>query len=260
MFQPVIPTTGYAGWRFLQRTIEVQQEAFSKSATLQRDKEHFQAQIGNIETADDLVSDRRLMRVALGAFGLDEDINNRFFIKKILSDGTSDPDALSNRLADKRYHQFSKSVGLADAPVGRPAITRQADAIWQMFEERQFDRAVGEVDNNLRLALNTEREIASIRKQQSTNTGQWFAVIGTPPLREVFEKAFGLPQGIRSIDIDRQENIFEERAQKLFGSRDFDTFASPDAQEKLIRLFLLRTEVSQMAIANGAQVALTLLT
>ena len=80
MFQPVIPVSGLAGWRFLQRTYDSQFETFSKGAVLQRDAEYFRENIGQVRTAEDLTSDRRLLNVALSAFGLQDDINNRYFI------------------------------------------------------------------------------------------------------------------------------------------------------------------------------------
>lgn len=100
-FQPIIPTGGLAGWTFLNRTLEAQKEAFGQSTQYRREEDYFRANIGNIETAEQLVADRRLLAFSLSAFGLDADLPNKFFIQKILSDGTSDNAALSNRLSDK---------------------------------------------------------------------------------------------------------------------------------------------------------------
>lgn len=45
---------------------------------IRNDEAYFRAKIGSVKTAEQLVSDRRLLKVALGAFGLEADINNRF--------------------------------------------------------------------------------------------------------------------------------------------------------------------------------------
>ena len=84
MFQPIIPSGGVAGWRFLQRTYDTQLETFGQSAQIQRETDHFKDTIASITSAEDLVADRQLLTVALGAFGLSDDIENRFFIKKML--------------------------------------------------------------------------------------------------------------------------------------------------------------------------------
>jgi len=42
-FQPIVPLTGYGGWRFLERTLEPQQAAFAKSQPVQRELSQFSA-------------------------------------------------------------------------------------------------------------------------------------------------------------------------------------------------------------------------
>ena len=69
-FQPIILGPGLVGWQFLQRSYESQFEAFNKTPQLKRDASYFLDEIGNVNTAQELVSDRKLLTVALGAFGL----------------------------------------------------------------------------------------------------------------------------------------------------------------------------------------------
>ena len=107
MFQPVLPLSGLPGWVLLNRTLESQTEAFNASPQIVRDTDYFVENIGNVRTAAELVSDRRLLPVALGAFGLDDDINNRALLQKVMEDGTAAPASLANRLADERYAQLS---------------------------------------------------------------------------------------------------------------------------------------------------------
>jgi hypothetical protein len=94
----VVPASGLVGWTFLQRTASRQIETLAAQPVAQRNEAWFRERIGQIGTAADLVADRRLLEVALTAFGLESDIDNRFFIRKVLEDGTLRNDALSNRL------------------------------------------------------------------------------------------------------------------------------------------------------------------
>ena len=126
-FQPVIPFGGFAGWAFLKRTMATQQAALQASSTNQRDEAYFREKIGKIETAEDLVSDRRLLRVALTAYGLEGDINNKAFIRKVLEDGTLKEGALSGRLANKQYEKFSAAFGFGDFSVPRSQLSDFAD-------------------------------------------------------------------------------------------------------------------------------------
>ncbi|MEM8538510.1 MAG: DUF1217 domain-containing protein [Pseudomonadota bacterium] len=258
-FQPVVPLTGYTGWRFLDRTLDNQQAAFNQSQPIARATDYFRANIGNVQTAADLVNDRQLLSVALGAFGLDEDINNRFFIQQILEGGTIDDDALANRLADNRYADFSRAFGFGDRTLPRTQLSAFPDEIINRYTDQQFARAVGEQNNDLRLALNVGDGITDIVDRASTNTGQWFSIMGNAPLREVFQTALGLPRSIASVDLDQQREIFEDRARSVLGTDQVADLTDPAQQERLIQLFLVRAEAAQISANSGPNVALTLL-
>ena len=249
-FQPALPIGGYAGWRFLNRTMETQQAAFARSPTLQRDTAHFREAIGKIDTPEQLVSDRRLLRVALGAFGLQDDINNRFFIRKVLEDGTLDPGALANRLADKRYAEFSRAFGF-DLGTPRSKLSDFGDRIVRAYETRQFEIAVGDRDENLRLALTLRRELADIAGRDSGERTKWFTVLGNPPLRKAFETAFGLPMGFGALDLDRQVAVMQERTRAAFGEASLEQFADPDRMEAMVRRTLLRADIATAGAFGG---------
>ncbi len=258
-FQPVVPLTGYVGWRFLERTLENQQTAFAESQPVSRATDYFRDNIANVRTAEDLVGDRGLLSVALGAFGLDDDIDNRFFIRKILEDGTVADDALSNRLADNRYSDFSRAFSFGDGPVPRTGFLGFADEIIDRFEARQFERAVGEQNNDLRLAMNVSTGLSDIISSTSSNNARWFSVMGNAPLRNVFETALGLPGSIASIDLDQQLQVFQERSKSVLGTDQLSDFSDPSQQEKLIRLFLIRAEAGGIGATSGGSTALILL-
>jgi hypothetical protein len=100
-FAPILPLSGTAGWALLKRTMAAQSATLNATPEMARDANYFSANIGKITSADQLVNDRRLLKVALGAFGLEGDIANKAFIKRVLTDGTQSKTALANKLADK---------------------------------------------------------------------------------------------------------------------------------------------------------------
>lgn len=257
-FQPILPLSGYTGWLFLQRTLESQTAAFERSPSIQRATDYFRENIGKIRTAEEFVNDRRLLEVGLGAFGLEEDINSKAFIRRILEDGTLKEGALALRLADKRYEAFSREFGFGDLG-SKTALRGFADRIIERFETRSFERAVGEQNPDMRLALNLSAGLKEVTDLSKSARAQWFGVMGNPPLRKVFEVALGLPAGIGAIEIDRQVSIFQERARATFGAREVTDFTDPDMQERLIRLFLVRSEMSASTSISAGSVALQLL-
>lgn len=258
-FQPVVPASGYAGWSFLTRTRAAQQAAFDRNPVQRRDEDYFRQKIGSVRTAADLVSDRRLMTVALGAFGLDADINARAFIEKVLSDGTLKTAALSNRLADKRYAEMSRAFGFGDYTIPRTALSDFPDAILARYRANRFEASVGEVSPDMRLALNAQRELPLIAaKAQSADT-KWFTIMGSPPLRTVVQTAFGLPKSFSSVDLDQQLTVFRDRAERYLGTSDPSVLADPAKAEALVRLYLVRSQVAAGAVTSSGAAALSLL-
>ena len=244
-FSPVLVGSGYTGWLFLKRTMETQQTVAEADPALKRDEAYFRENIGKVTTAEELVSDRRLLRVALGAFGLDDDINSSFFIRKVLEDGTTDSAALARKLADKQYAKLSAAFGFGDAETSYNQMDGFADKVIEAYKTRQFEISVGETDDSMRLALNAERELADIASGGGSNDAKWFTVMGSEPLRSVFETALGLPTGFGLLDIDKQLEMLRSKTEALLGDGEITQFAEPEQMEKLIRRFMLRTEASQ---------------
>lgn len=108
-FSPILLGSGVAGYNFLNRTRETQQDLYNQSPQVARDIEKFKEQIQNIDTTEELMDNRDMLRVALGAFGLDDDINNRAFIERVLDSDLDDSTSLANRLADKRYFALAEA-------------------------------------------------------------------------------------------------------------------------------------------------------
>jgi len=258
-FAPIMPTGGYGGWKFLQRTIATQEKAFAADPSLRRDEEYFRTKIGSIKTAEDLVKDRRLLGVALGAFGLGADINNRFFIRKVLEDGTLKDGALANRLSDKSYEKLSAAFGFGDFRVANTQLSGFADKILKDYKARAFETAVGAQNGDLRLAMNTTRELSALAARPISEDAKWFSVMGSAPLRQVFEKALGLPRSLGALDLDTQLSTFREKASRVFGADTVSQFTDPARTETLVRQFLLRSEAATVATTVRGSGALALL-
>lgn len=258
-FQPVLPLGGYAGWRFLQRTADTQRALAAEAPATRRETEYFRARIAQVTSAGDLVADRTLLKVALGAFGLDADLPNRAFLQKVLDGASSDSAALANRLADKRYLEFSRAFGFAEPGGPYSRLGAFADRIVKAYETRQFEIAVGEQDESLRLAMSADRELARMAQFPTSPDAMWFTVMGNPPLRQVFETALGLPKSFGALDIDRQLETFRDKADRALGNGEVAQFADPARREDLIRLYLLRSQAGQPAAVARGSTALSLL-
>jgi hypothetical protein len=241
-FAPVVPFGGLLGFRFVERTFNAQFEAFGKSPDIQRDIDYFLENAGEATTAEALVADRRLLRVVLGAFGLDDEIDKRAFVRKILEDGTLEPKALANRLSDPAWAELSEALGYGNFG-GLLVFDNVRHNIADQFRLRQFERAVGDVDVDVRLALNFRREIREIASAPDVDRIGWLRVLGSQPLRRVIEGAFNLPAGFGQIDIDRQRDELAARAGQIFGIESPAAFASDENVDDLLRRFLVSAQL-----------------
>lgn len=260
-FSPAIPIAGYGGWRVLQATAPRQQETFEKSPSLLRNIDYFRENISKAATAEDLVKDRRLLEVALGAFGLGDEINKRAFIQRLLESDVDDPSSLAGKLNEPRYKALVEAFDYGGVTLGTNVnLSSFVEDIVARYKSLQFERAVGEVDQDMRLAMNFKREIAAIAGGANVDKVGWFQIMGQAPLRELVSTALGLPQSLSQLDIDKQKEVFERKAQQLLGDKSAAVFADPQVLDKTIRRFFLfrQMEYGPSALTPGAG-ALTLL-
>lgn len=257
-FLPQVPLSGVAGWRFLERTQAAQQTVFEKSAQLQRDIDYFRENIASIETAADLVADRRLLKVALGAFGLEDEVAKKALVRKVMEEGTEDTGALANRLTNRAFYELTSAFGFGNAAGAQTATAGFAEKIIAAYKDRAFEGAVGESNENMRLAMNFKREIAKLAEGEG---GSWFAVMGSQSMAKVVQKAFGLPESFGQLDVDKQRAVLMEKSAKLFGTNSLTAFQDPANVDKMITRFLARAQIEEgvTSATSPAAAALTLL-
>ena len=244
-FTPAIPLTGFAGWRVFNESADRQFEAFKSTATIIRDVEYFKENIANATTPEDLVKDRRLLTVALGAFGLEEEINKKAFIRRMLDEGTDNQQSFANKLADSRWKDFVKGFPYGNLGGVNLSSTTFQEKIADQYMERTFEARVGDVNTDMRLAMNFRREAARIAQGSAVETAGWFQIMGQKPLRAVVEGAFGLPTEFGTIDIDQQKVALEQKASSLFGSGSPTIFNDPEVVEAVIRRYFLQREIQE---------------
>ena len=251
-YQPIIPSNGIVGWNFLQATYDKQFETFTQDAVLQRETDYFIENIGDVKSAEDLMSNPRLLAVALDAFGLGEDIYKKAYIEKILTDGTSADDALANRLGDDRYVQLSEAFGFGPGDTVKTGSAEDMANLVFTNKVQAFEEAVGEQEESMRVALYGQREIVNLANDGSSVNTQWFNVMGQSALREMFEVALGLPKSLSQIDLDQQLETFKSRSERLFGTDDISDFSDPDLMKKLVNTYLAREQLTSFDLSQSS--------
>jgi len=147
-----------------------------------------------------------------------------------------------NVVSDERYQAFYDSLGLAQAS-SRSYPAGFAEALTDEFLEREFEVRVGEVDQNMRIAISLEREIGAVLERSQSNNARWFGLMASPPLRAAFEAALNLPTSIGSLDLQQQLTVFTERAESLFGTSDLGDLGRGDLLDDLQQRYLRGLEI-----------------
>lgn len=258
-FQVLTGGGGLAGWSLLNRTGDRQRALVANDGAVRSATSHYRQNIGEIDTTDELLSDYRLLNVSLRAFGLQADIGNKAFLRKILDSDLSDSGSLANRLSNKSYRKLAEAFGFGGGAAGATTKVGFADKIVGQYVEREFETRVGETDESLRLGLNARRELSTLAAASSTNDTKWYEVLGSTPLRKVFQGAFGFSSSYGKLPIDRQLKEYKAAAEKMFGSDDMTQFTDSGQVEKLIRNYLVRSAIQVDAATNRYSTALTLL-
>lgn len=257
-YQPVIPLTGYNGWKFLESTLDKQIENYSDSASVKNDRDYFEQKMSSPITMEDFLADRRLLRISLTAFDLGGEEWKGGFIRHVMEE-RADPDStFLKRLNNTAYTNFADTFALEDGKVSLSADT--IATLGDQFELASFRSAVGDVDNNMKLSLNFQAKIGELVRAESSETANLYRLLGDVPVRTVLETALNLPGDFNSLDLDLQAKILKERMLSVFSISKVSDITQPDVVDKAIQRFhtMDMIESGQSSLSSGS-VALTLL-
>ncbi|MDR7040023.1 hypothetical protein J2X36_004803 [Methylobacterium sp. BE186] len=101
-------TDTLTSYRLIARDLAASTKRTSADPVVARDTRYYAATIGSMASADAFLADRRLYGYAMKAFGLEDMIYAKAFMRKVLTEGVA-PGSFANRLADDRYVAFASA-------------------------------------------------------------------------------------------------------------------------------------------------------
>lgn len=233
---------GLAGWNFLQASLEKQEATFASSSDITRSREALSEALSEPLSLDTLMGDRQLLRPVLQAFGLESEIDKGAFIRRIIEDGPDNSDGFAQRLNNPDFIALSRAFQADGDGLIRMSDSQRAQIV-EDFQRVAFETAVGEQQSDLRLALNFERSVGDLANETATERSFWFRVISDAPLFEVFDSAFLLPDGFLNLDIDRQADILQSRAEQFLGTDPVGQLTTEAGIETITRQFFLQRQI-----------------
>jgi Protein of unknown function (DUF1217) len=214
-----------------------QLEMFAKQPAIQKAVERFREAAPNLANVDALMKDRRSLEFVLTAFQLEDQIDTRALLKKVMTEPLDDPKSLVNRLADPRYKKLAQALQGYNSGVNPLATKPAVDAVVNAYLTNQFEKAKGEEAGGLREAMYFKRNIGAVTKLEQ--------LMGDKPLMEVARVALGFPEKFGLLS-------FEQQMSRLKAKLDVKDFQDPKFVEKFVRTYLVKRDLADSAEAAGS--------
>jgi len=215
-------------------------QQFEKLPGVKRDLDHLQEASPKLTTVDALLKDRRSLQVVLSAFQLEDQVNAKALLKRIMSEDTADTASLSNRLTDPRYKQLAKALYPLSQGNKLFSNAEALKSIVSAYETNEFEKYQGEQTPGMREALYFKRNIGT-----ATSTLQ---IVGSKQLMEVARVALGLPKEIAYQSARKQAEILAKRI-------DIEKFKDPAFVDRFVNRYLVNNDQQQNGM--GGDSALT---
>jgi hypothetical protein len=138
----------YTGYLIVNRDMKSSLNSVASQATVARESEYYEENIGKVTSVDEFVDDYRLYSYAMKAYGLSDMTYGKAFMKKVLESDLTDSSSFANSLTDKRYASFAaaftftSSTAVAQTSVQEDTLVKAYQA---SFDEEQ-DSIKAEVD------------------------------------------------------------------------------------------------------------------
>ena len=157
----------------------------------------FEANIGKVTSAQQLVNNSRLYNYVMNAFGLGNNLNEKALITKVLEGGPGSG-SFAASLNDPRYIALATAFNFKENGAATTSSAATVQQTVSSFFEQTLQNNVGQQNQGAQMALYFQQHAAGI-----TNP---FDILGDKTLLTVFETAFDLPTSFSEENIDTQAN------------------------------------------------------
>ena len=146
---------------------------------------YYEANIGSVQSIQDLVGNYRLLSYALNAYGLGDQINAKGLITKVLEGGVSNPKSLANTLPNSQWKAFAAAFNFVDSGATPPSSASAVQTTTSDYVEQQLESDQGDQDVGTQLALYFQRVAPTVTSE--------VGILADPNLLQVAATIMGLP-------------------------------------------------------------------
>lgn len=152
----------------------------ASQASVQRDADYYKANIGKVKSPDDLLKDQRLYAYAMKAYGLEDQVQSKGLMRKVLESDLSQSDSFANKLVDKRYREFAAAFQFGSASKAAVQTAAQTELVTEAYSEHRVR------------AANKAGEVVDLYNQKITTVTSVADLLNDPTMLRVVAKVAGL--------------------------------------------------------------------
>jgi hypothetical protein len=221
-------------FRLISTDMERSLARMADQPMVERSAERYLAEIGNVRSVDDFISNDRVYHFAMKAFGLDDMTFAKAFMRKVLEEGIDSKTSLANKLTDPRYREFAETFNFARHGEATMTFTRTQQGTVDRYVRQTLEEDAGRQNEGVRLALYFQRKAGDIDSAMD--------ILADRALLKVVQTATGISPQTSAADIDKQ-------AEMIAGRLDIEDLKDPEKLGRFLTRFTSMWELENRPAA-----------
>ncbi|MBB3311348.1 hypothetical protein FHT78_003092 [Rhizobium sp. BK196] len=132
--------TASLAYVILSRDMPKSLDRVANETQVKKDAQYYADNINKVKDVDDFLGDYKLYSYAMKAYGLDDMIYAKAFMKKVLQSDLTDANSFANKLSDTRYREFAAAFNF-NAPPKDIQTDAQEDDLIGLYKQSFADAA-----------------------------------------------------------------------------------------------------------------------
>ncbi len=178
-------TTTTATYLAVSQNLTRYQTMTADQPAIKTASEYYAANIGNVTSIQDFVSNYRLLSYALDAYGLGNEVQSPALVTQVLEGGVSNPKALANTLSNPNWAKFAAAFNFVGQGAASISTASAVQTTTGDYVEQQLEIDQGKQDPGVQLALYFQRVAPTVSSAMG--------IMGDVNLLDVVQTVFGLP-------------------------------------------------------------------
>ena len=257
----------YASYNSIVRNLRQSLTRVAQQPEVARNAAYYKENIGKIKTVDEFLENDRLYQYAMKAYGLEDMIYAKAFMRKVLESNLLDANSFANKLTDKRFRDFATAFSFTgpDAPAAQSsnqtddmiglytaAVQHRVDAIDE--DTGYYNAVIGTVKNVDQL-LNDDRLRTYVFSAFGIDDSNW----SRDTIRKVLSSDTSDPNSyVNTVLAPQRDALNDSLAQAKADAGDanakiaqyFSQLSQPGADVAALRA-KITTEANRLAKSNA---------